>query len=744
MKNPVFAGAAASALLISISAGAALAQQSPQRDADGNIVLEPIVVQGTGTANGSGGGEGGEQKPALATEQETVLTTRVTKEEMEQRQVTDIRDIDRLAPGVSYNEASRSFNVRGLDRTRVLTTIDGIRVPWFEDGARGVQGGVNTFEFDSLSAVDIIKGSDSSIFGSGGIGGVVAFRTLDPEDLIKDGRNWGSITRSGFDSKDDSWRVDEAAAARVDNTFVLVQGGYRNGHELENKGDIDAYGTSRTEKNPSDYDQENLLVKLHQYVDGGHRFGFTGELFNRDEDIDDRLATTPLTYALGSVTTNDVTKRQRVSADYRYDGGGAIDQAEAVIYWQRQQLESDFRSIRITPGPPNGPYRRDNTREQEIFGINGSALKIFDLATTEHRVSFGGELYGSKASSYSAGVDNCPPPPYPPFATCSFLHTNQADMPNVDGTTFGAFVQDEIVLAGGAIRVTPGLRYDWYQEKPQETAGLESNPNYDGTLPPDSSDSNLAGKLRVEYDIDPEITLYAQWAQGFRAPTANELYLDYGGPGTYLRLGNENLKPETSNGFEIGAKAGDQDFGGAVSAFYNRYKNFIDQSDPVATPTYPLGVTDTINRDNVEIYGAEIEGHYRHVSGWHTWGNLGAYVGRDIDDDEHLNTIPTARLMTAVGYETDRWGSDVILTIGAGRGVDKVETVTSTTPSYQLVDFTVWWKPQVFDGLTLRAGVFNIFDETYFKTLDLAATTRNKDYYSEPGRNFKVSATYQF
>ncbi len=732
MKNWLYSGVA-----LAVLAGAAVPAWA-QQQSGASVELETINVEGAG--QGTAQGEGG---PTVATKEETVLTTRVTREQLDQEQVSDFRDLSRLTPGVSFSNSTGSFNIRGLDRSRVMTTIDGIRVPWIEDGARGVQGGVASFDLDMLSEIDLIKGSDSTVFGSGALGGVVALRTLEPEDLIEPGKNFGGLTRSRFDSRDESWGADQALAARVDNTFLLVQGGYRKGHEMDNRGSNDIYDVTRTTPNPQDYDQQSVLVKLKQHVDGNHIFGITGEHFERDEDNDDRTAD-PATYTLGSVKREEVTKRDRISANYSYAGDGFVNAADAVVYWQRQIIEDNFSANRITT--PTGPYIRNNDREQETYGITGSLMKEIETGSLFHKVSFGGELFGSTASSYSEGQDNCGPGPFPPFGSCNFLHTNQADMPEVDGLTFGAFLQDEIALFDGRVRVTPGIRYDWYEEKPQDTPEYQDNPNWTGTLPPDSSDDHISGKLRIEGDPSENVTLYAQWAQAFRAPTANELYLDYGGPGTYLRVGNPDLKPETSNGFDIGAKVGDKNLGGSVSAFYNRYKNFIDdQPRPGFNPSYPLGITDTINRANVEIYGLEITAHYRDTSGWHGWTKFGAYSGEDIDLNEGLNTIPATKVVLGIGYATDFWGLDGIVTAAAARDADDVENANSETPSYATLDFTGWWSPQQVKGLTFRAGIYNITDEKYFEdALDLASTVQNKDYYTEPGRNVRVSATYKF
>jgi hemoglobin/transferrin/lactoferrin receptor protein len=134
---------------------------------------------------------------------------------------------------------------------------------------------------------------------------------------------------------------------------------------------------------------------------------------------------------------------------------------------------------------------------------------------------------------------------------------------------------------------------------------------------------------------------------------------------------------------------------------------------------------------------------------------FGAYVGEDMDEDVGLNTIPAAKVVLAVGYETDFWGVESVFTAAAARDFDgtppadpsrgsDLETFASETNDYQLVDFTAWWSPREVEGLTIRAGVFNIFDEEYYEdALDLASTT-NKQYYTQPGRNFRVSATYKF
>lgn len=703
----------------------------------------------------------------------TVLTERVTAKQMQERQVDRIDDIGRLDPGVNYNRTSDSINIRGLGDNRVLTTVDGIRIPWLDDGARGVKGGMSTVDFDTLSTLDIIQGADSSLFGSGALGGIVALRTLNPEDLLTEGKNWGSITKGSYDSADKSWSVNQAFAARANNTYVLFQGGYRAGKERENMGDIGGFGATRTEKNPAEYDQNNLLFKLNQHVNGGHRFGFAAERFDRDEDID-KLDASTTTYTPGSFKEAKERKRERISATYDYDGSGDawLDQANLTVYWQKEKLNNSTDAFRlrdsrsfIIPGDPfrygfpNGVYTRDNMIEETSYGVNGNAIKELELGGVSHEFRFGGELYWQNTQQYSAGVDNCPNVDWTkirqPFGpqSCRMLHSNSSDMPDVDSVVLGLYVEDSIKLMDDRLTITPGLRFDWFERNPQETSDYEKNPNFALLgYPADSSDSKFSPKLRAEWQATDNVTLYAQWAQAFRAPTATELYMTYGNAGAYLQIGNPDLEPETSNGFDIGAKFGDDQFGGSVSVYNNYYKNFIDAVSVtnaeagVPADMYPMGVTRYVNRAHVQIYGAEAKAHYAFSNGWKTWGGIAVAQGKDTDTDVYLNSIPALKGILGLGYATETWGADFSMTAVGKR--DKVENPSSDynkTPGYATFDVAGWWEPEQVKGMRIQAGVYNLFDKKYVNALDIPdGGSVPKDYYSDPGRTFKVSLTQRF
>lgn len=717
-----------------VLSSAAVAQTTTSADdetADGFYTLREIIVQG------------GQAESAPGAVADTPLASTATREQLQERQITSIEDLGRsLEPGVNFNRATGAVNIRGLEGPRVLTTVDGIPVPYLNDTTRGSSGGVDLFEFSSLAGIDIVRGSDSSRAGGGALGGVLGLRTLEPDDLIRDGRTWGGITGLTYDGSDDSFTPSAAIAARAGNTSVLFQGAYKRGNEIENVGSLDSYGPTRTLPNPADSDQHNLLFKLRHDLEDGHTIGLTAETFRRDREVDDRRLQAPNSqYEPGDYQSFQNGARDRVSLDYRYDGGGFIDFAAASLYWLDQQRGSGYQGIRSVS--VQGPIWRDNTYDETTIGFIGSGEKTFTTGDFSHRVIAGLDISGSSSRQYTAGGDNCSVVYVP---TCGNLHTNQADEPEVDSRRYGFFLDNEIGIGQTGFFLTPGARFDWVERDPKMTPEFARNPTRPG-LPNSFSDSAISPKLRLAYRPTDTVELYSQWAMGFRAPTSGELYSTFGGPGTYLRRGNDELVSETSQGIEIGIRFGDENFGVRASLFHNRYRNFIEAvAVPGFDPTYPFGITQFQNLNRVRISGVEAAVHKRFDNGFHVMGSLAVARGENLETGAYLGSVAPLKGVATVGYAAETWGTDLTL-IGVS-GVSENSDATFKTPGYGIVDVTAWWKPKQLDGFTVRGGVYNVFDKEYYDAINLRSTTGTNDanqaYFSEPGRFFKVSLAKEF
>ncbi len=283
--------AAALVLPVSQSFAQSAPATTPATNAEGATVLQKIVVKGNRAAPGS-----------VA---DTPLATQIDKKELEQKQVTNYDDIGRSVDAtVNYSRADAGFNLRGLSGPRILTTIDGIPIPYVSNSSRqgafatsNANGGGDTFDFDSLSSLDIVRGADSSKGGSGMLGGAFVLNTLEPEDLIPEDRDWGAIVKSTYDSEDRSIAGSAAAAKKVGNTSILFQGAYRKGHERDNKGDNRQLRPVRAPRRILPISTSTTCSSsCARSLEGGHRIGLTAERFRRDlkTDLRELQGGTPL------------------------------------------------------------------------------------------------------------------------------------------------------------------------------------------------------------------------------------------------------------------------------------------------------------------------------------------------------------------------------------------------------------------------------------------------------------------
>lgn len=241
--------------------------------------------------------------------------------------------------------------------------------------------------------------------------------------------------------------------------------------------------------------------------------------------------------------------------------------------------------------------------------------------------------------------------------------------------------------------------------------------------------------------------MFAQWSMAYRAPTVDELYSRFYNPfGRYAQLGNPDLKPETANGFEIGANFDTGGIVGRVAAFHNMYDNFIE------TTTNVVGGLTEFRYENVQkarISGIELSALKTFDNGFNIRGSIAYAYGKNEDTDKRLRSVAPFKAILGAGYSQETFGVDLSTTLSAAMPNDDVAT-TFDAPGYGIVDLTGWWTPEEFKGLRVQAGVYNIFDKKYFNALGLrdlnlgAASSQPRDFYSEPGRTFKISLTQRF
>lgn len=692
---------------------------------------------------------------------DTPLASETTAETIRQKDISNIKDLGNTTEaGLDYVEtrtgAAGGMYLRGLGGARIATLIDDIPIPYLETLTRtggaspttGIGDSSDSYDFSSLSSVDVVRGADSSRIGSGAMGGAVVLNTLEPEDLIGKDKNWGGVVKSGFDSKDMSYGGSLAVAKKIDRTSILFQSSYTRGKETDNSGSSDVIGSGRTEKNPADTYQRSVMFKLRHDLEGGHRVGFTVERFNRDVGTDLKTlqsTTGTTTYKAGDYWGYEDTTRDRVSIDYEYEApeaGGLFDAAKLTPYWQRLVKDSGSHGMRNN----NTNYVRGNETQESSFGLTGGTISTFDTGSLQHTLRFGGNVQFFQYEQYITSI------------TAGVASASQADVPDVDGKRIGLYLDDEIAVANTGLTVTPGLRFDWYDYDPKISAQYLANSgyNYFG-IGASQNGARLSPKLLLSYQATQDLKLFAQWSMSYRAPTVAELYSNFTNvAGGYGVVGNPTLKAETGNGFEVGADYDAGDLTGKITLFHNRYKNFIDETETY-TSAYPAGYFPQFlyyswaNRNSVHVSGVEIKGRKEFDNGFFAHASLAYTYGKDQDTGEFIRTVAPFKAITGLGYHQETWGAELTGIFSAAMRDDH-DATTFDAPGYGIANLTGWWEPESMKGLRVQAGVYNIFDKKYWNAVGVRDVNPNSvsssnqplDYYTEAGRSFKISLTKKF
>ena len=734
-----------------LSLASAQAQMSPE----GPTRLPEVAVSATGFEENTA------DVPA------TIST--IDAQQIDRGLVRTLQDLVRYEPGVSVNSdptrfGANSFNIRGLEGNRVQILVDGIRAPsLYQFGIGPFNNSTRSFvDLDSLKRVEILRGPASSLYGSDALGGVVSYMTKDPLDYLDLATSpvYGAF-KSAYASADTGWANTGTLAYGTEAWQAMALYTYFTGQQQKNMGDDGSTGPSRTEPNPQDIRQQNLLLKGVFQPAAGHRVRAVYEWFDRNNMID-VLSLNTSTPRTASLSGDDENQRQRYSLDYAYTNPdrGWLAGFTANLYRQTATTDSGSYETRAgTSASCSGVAQGVNTCfiprqfdfEQRITGLTAQLESLLEGGGAQHRILWGIDASDTDSSALrDATIYN--------QTTGTSTKTLAGDtfpvrdFPNTSTRQLGLYVQDQISVLNDQLVITPGLRYDDYQLK------ISPDAIYLANVPPgvqakDFSDSAWSPKLALMYRVTPDFNVYGNYAFGFRAPPFDDVNAAFRNPiQSYVLVPNPNLVSETSQGLELGFKGRSGDSSFAVAAFYNRYKNFIDSQTQLDCPTDPACVPgfaftfQATNLARVRIYGVEATGEWALDRNWTLAGSIAYANGQDETRDQPLNSINPLTGVGGLRYtSSDRsWGGSVNLTaVSARNSAAAVGNVQPfLTPGFGLVDISAYW--DINKNLRLAAGVFNLFDKKYWLWSNvgqtgLTANSPSLDRYTQPGINVAVN-----
>jgi len=681
----------------------------------------------------------------------------VTAEKIDRQLVTDIESLVRYEPGVSVrNSLSRfgltDFNIRGIDGNRVLLEVDNVRLPdafSFGSFSFATRDGV---EVDLLKRVEIVRGSASSLYGSNALGGVVAFTTKDPDDLLRPDQDFGGSVKAGYTEEDDGYGGTAVFAGRAAAWSGLVAYTHRDAGTPENQGTNESASNLRTAPNPQESYSDSFLVKALWTPGDRQTLRLTGERSRTDvfTDVLSSRTSSPalrVTQLLG----NDEELRTRVALDqeFRDLGWTLLDGGEWRIYSQESETTQYTSEERVViAGPVSSQRRRERifAFTQDALGAELTLRKALSGNTVDQLITYGVEYLETDIEQSRDGFE---------LNRTTGLVSNTVgadvfpvrDTPKATTRQTSAYLQDEIEV--GSLTFTPSLRVDRYELNPEPDAIFAAdNP---GIVPVSLTDTSLSPRLGVVWRATEAMAVFGSYSGGFRAPPFGDVNVGFTNPiGRYTTIPNPDLEPETSDNFEAGLRVADGEAFLSTSIYYNSYEDFIESFSLVGTqPGTGFLVFQSRNLGEVSIYGIELKGAYPitdRIPGLLAKTAISYGVGDNEANDEPLNTIDPPQGVFALEYRPRgrRWGAEFVATVvDRKRDIDETAGPLFASPGYTtfdlLADLTLW------EGAKLHVGAFNLGDKKYWAWSDVRGRPASDpaiDFFTRPGRTLAANLKF--
>lgn len=695
----------------------------------------------------------------------------VDTENIERRLMRTIKDIVRYEPNVNVqNDPQRfgqsGFNIRGVSGNRILTLVDGVRVPDSFAIGSFQSAGRNYVDVDALKSVEIVRGPAAATYSSDGIGGVVSFMSKDPSDYLDlFGKEVYESMKLMYNSANQSFLQTGTVAGRADDLEALLLMTHADGAQYSNMGTNDSKSNARTTPNPQDTRLLNLLSKTLYHVNADNTLRLTGEAMENQvyTDVYSMYGPNYTGRTVNLLDTQDRQSRWRVSLDQAINAiqHPWMESLSWRVYGQQSQTRQNLQEGRSLPLGGEQWLGRQFSYDATIIGGQFQADTAFQFADMPHRMAYGAEFFQQQIEEVRDGL-LCSLGQI----ECSKNVVSDAfpvrDFPLSTMLRGSAFVQDQIQLMEGRLELFPALQYENYALSPEVDALYEkTNPDN----PPLSQTFNkVLPKFGTLFHINEVLDFRGQYTEGARAPNfsdANLGFVNYSFG--YASIPNPNLKPETVATGEVGLRLKGAYGFADVTFFRNDYHGYI-QNTVVCQPSlerqcppYNVLTYQAINTPGtVQLQGFEFKGEtpaakwIPALEGLTLIANYGVTFGQNLNTSQYINNVNPMRGVFEFRYDPAGgiWGTQLFVTLTGAKRRQSIDYETAPTAfptgGYVLVDWTAFYR--YGEHVTLNAGLFNLLNKNYTEWenarsvsndphsgLGPAADTRAR--YTSPGIN---------
>ncbi|BEM27967.1 ligand-gated channel protein [Serratia marcescens] len=606
-------------------------------------------------------------------------------------------DMLRRVPGITVTGSGRSngqdLMMRGYDRRGVLTLVDGIR--------QGTDTGhINGTFLDPalVKRIEIVRGPSALLYGSGALGGVVSYETVDAADLLLPGHDTGFRVYGTAGTGDHSLGMGASAYGKTDNLDGLLSFGTRDVGDLRQGNGFDA---------PNDETISNVLAKGTWKIDDNQSLSGNLRYYNNSAQ-EPKNPQTPASSS-GNLMTDRSTIQRDAALSYKLKPAGQdwLD-AEAKVYYSDVKINAHA----------NGS--EDEARKQTTKGAKlENRTRLFADTFASHLLTYGTEAYKQEQT--------------PGGATESF--------PQAKINFASGWLQDEITLRDLPVTLLAGTRYDNYKGSSDGYADVDAD--------------KWSSRGAVSITPTDWLMLFGSYSQAFRAPTMGEMYNDSKhfsipmGPTTITNywVPNPNLKPETNETQEYGfglrfddLMLADDSLQFKASYFDTKAKDYITTDVTMELGRGPRGpyciscTTFSTNIDRAKIWGWDATLSYK--TPWFGWDlAYNRTRGKNEATGDWLSSINPDTVTSSLDVPLGETGLSAGWVATFAERATRVETGTAEQAGYGVNDFYLSYKGRDrLQGMTTTVVLGNAFDKEYYSPQGIP----------QDGRNAKLLVSYQW
>ncbi|MDH5434063.1 MAG: TonB-dependent receptor [Gammaproteobacteria bacterium] len=621
--------------------------------------------------------------------------------------ITDAGELLNTLPGFSGIRAG-GHGVDPVLRGQSQTRLNVIQQGAFLHGAgpnRMDSPGAYTEPF-SWDEVQIIKGVESLVYGTGGPVGTINFIRYRPDldEKSLTGKLMTQLTSDSSKFASDLAVGDSTRYLRVINQYH-DQDSYRDGDDLLTRTAFNTVSNTLVAGYNPDTESE---VRISAMANRGSDALFAGTMMD------------------GPKTDMDAYQVLYLSGDP--DGE---NYQEVQYYANKAHHIMDNYTLR----EQTAPMRMLTDSYSETRGAQWlNQLKIDNVIW---KTSLDWQQIRRNAMRYMGMTGR----PYMPQSTV--WPDNQIDIK-------GAAIEAQFLFSQSH-RLISGIRFDHVAASANSDNQLLYT-SYYADPKTQQNERNFSGFSRYYFAAGQSV-LWLGVSSTTRTADATERYLGLQHANPMMRwIGNPNLNPERHNQVELGYKWGSALHSMEINLYYNSVSDFILRDRAHGQTDILLSDNATIYRNvDVNLYGLEWSSRHQFDSDWLFESQLAWIRGYQQSNHADLYQIPPIEGALSLSNQTDTFSYWINLRFAfeqnhvddsmmTGSGLD-----AGNSDSWQALDFKTRYS--LNENWQLLAGVNNILDETYayhVSRANLDPFNPTAERVNEPGRQYWLSLTKTF